>query len=61
LSRLPTGTGVITADIDLEAQAESRDSFPALKNRRLGAANTTANPTANTTANTAADSAAVLT
>jgi nitrilase len=37
LSRLPKGTGVITADIDLPAQAESRARFPALDNRRLGA------------------------
>jgi predicted amidohydrolase len=36
LSRLARGTGVITADIDLAAQAESRARFPALDNRRLG-------------------------
>jgi deaminated glutathione amidase len=35
LTRLPTGTGVITADIDLSSQAESRARFPALDNRRL--------------------------
>jgi len=36
LSRLPKGTGVITADIDLAEQAETRSRFPALDNRRLG-------------------------
>jgi nitrilase len=38
LSRLAKGTGVITADIDLAKQAETRARFPALENRRLGAA-----------------------
>jgi nitrilase len=38
LSRLAKGSGVITADIDLGSQHESRLRFPALKNRRLGAA-----------------------
>jgi deaminated glutathione amidase len=38
LSRLAKGTGVITADIDLASQAESRARFPALDNRRLGRA-----------------------
>jgi deaminated glutathione amidase len=38
LSRLAKGTGVITADIDLASQAESRARFPALDNRRLGLA-----------------------
>jgi nitrilase len=36
LSRLAKGTGVITADIDLASQAESRSRFPALDNRQLG-------------------------
>jgi nitrilase len=36
LSRKPTGCGVITADIDLVKQAETRARFPALDNRRLG-------------------------
>ena len=36
LSRLAKGTGVITADIDLTSQAESRARFPALDNRQLG-------------------------
>jgi deaminated glutathione amidase len=36
LSRLAKGTGVITADIDLTKQAESRMRFPALANRQLG-------------------------
>src|SRR5277367_3540876 len=36
LSRLAKGSGVITADIDLASQAESRARFPALDNRRLG-------------------------
>jgi nitrilase len=38
LSRLAKGTGVITADIDLTSQAESRARFPALDNRQLGLA-----------------------
>ena len=38
LSRLAKGTGVITADIDLGKQAESRVRFPALANRQLGMA-----------------------
>jgi predicted amidohydrolase len=36
LSRLPKGTGVITAQLDLAKQAETRARFPALDNRRLG-------------------------
>jgi len=36
LSRLAKGSGVITADIDLTQQAETRARFPALDNRRLG-------------------------
>ena len=36
LSRLEKGSGVITAEIDLEKQAETRARFPALHNRRLG-------------------------
>jgi predicted amidohydrolase len=36
LSRLPSGVGVITADLDLAQQAESRARFPALDNRRFG-------------------------
>ncbi len=36
LSRKPTGCGVITADLDLMKQAETRARFPALDNRRLG-------------------------
>jgi predicted amidohydrolase len=36
LSRLPSGIGVITAQFDLERQAETRARFPALENRRLG-------------------------
>src|SRR5580692_9504917 len=42
LSRLAEGTGVITADIDLAKQHESRLRFPALENRRLGRANAAA-------------------
>lgn len=38
LSRLAKGTGVITAEIDLAKQAESRARFPALANRQLGIA-----------------------
>ena len=36
LSRLAKGSGVITADVDLAKQAETRARFPALDNRRLG-------------------------
>ena len=36
LSRLAKGAGVITADIDLAKQAETRARFPALDNRQLG-------------------------
>jgi predicted amidohydrolase len=36
LSRLAKGTGVVTADIDLAKQTETRARFPALDNRRLG-------------------------
>jgi nitrilase len=36
LSRLAKGPGVITADIDLAKEAETRARFPALENRRLG-------------------------
>ena len=39
LSRLARGTGVITADIDLVKQAETRARFPALDNRQLGLPN----------------------
>ncbi len=39
LTRLPKGGGVITADIDLAKQAETRARFPALDNRRLGLPN----------------------
>jgi nitrilase len=35
LSRLATGTGVITAEIDLAKEAETRMRFPALDNRQL--------------------------
>lgn len=35
LARLPKGSGVITADIDLTKQAEARSRFPVLDNRRL--------------------------
>jgi len=36
LSRLAKGTGVITAEIDLAQEAETRARFPALDNRQLG-------------------------
>lgn len=36
LTRLATGSGVITAQLDLDKQAETRVRFPALDNRRLG-------------------------
>jgi nitrilase len=36
LARLATGSGVVTADLDLAKQAETRERFPALENRRLG-------------------------
>jgi len=35
LSRLPSGSGVITGDIDLASQAQARGRFPALDNRQL--------------------------
>jgi deaminated glutathione amidase len=38
LARLARGIGVITADIDLASQAESRARFPALDNRQIGLA-----------------------
>lgn len=36
LARRAAGAGVITAQFDLEKQAETRARFPALENRRLG-------------------------
>ena len=39
LSRLPKGNGVITAEIDLAKEAETRARFPALDNRQLGLPN----------------------
>jgi nitrilase len=36
LTRLTKGEGVITAEFDLEKQAETRTRFPALEHRRLG-------------------------
>jgi predicted amidohydrolase len=36
LSRLPAGSGVITAEIDLAKETETRARFPALDNRQLG-------------------------
>ena len=42
LSRLARGTGVITADIDLAKEAETRARFPALDNRQLGLPNVAA-------------------
>jgi predicted amidohydrolase len=39
LARLAKGAGVITAEIDLAKQAETRARFPALDNRRLGLPN----------------------
>ena len=44
LSRQPTGSGVVTADIDLHKQAETRARFPALDNRRLGLSRASAVP-----------------
>jgi deaminated glutathione amidase len=44
LSRLAKGSGVITADIELASQAESRARFPALDNRQLGRRPATAVP-----------------
>jgi nitrilase len=35
LSRLPRGTGVVTAELDLVRQREVRQNFPALDHRRL--------------------------
>ncbi len=39
LARLAKGSGVITAEIDLAKEAETRMRFPALDNRRLGLPN----------------------
>jgi nitrilase len=39
LARLAKGNGVITAEIDLAKQAETRARFPALDNRQLGMPN----------------------
>jgi nitrilase len=36
LARLPKGSGVVTADIDLAKQAEARQRFPVLDHRCLG-------------------------
>ena len=44
LSRLAKGGGVITADIDLAKQAETRARFPALDNRQLELPGVTAVP-----------------
>jgi deaminated glutathione amidase len=44
LSRLARGIGVITADIDLNSQADSRARFPALDNRQLGLSGAAAVP-----------------
>jgi deaminated glutathione amidase len=38
LARLGSGAGLVTAEFDLAKQAESRQRFPALENRRLGVA-----------------------
>jgi len=38
LARLERGSGVVTADLDLVKQAETRARFPALENRQLGCA-----------------------
>jgi nitrilase len=35
LGRLPRGSGVVVADIDLAAQARVREEFPALEHRVL--------------------------
>lgn len=42
LSRLAKGTGVITAEIDLAKEADTRTRFPALDNRQLGLPNVAA-------------------
>ncbi len=44
LSRLASGTGVITAQFDPAKQAETRARFPALENRRLASASGQAVP-----------------
>ena len=36
LARLPRGTGVITAELDLVRQRRLRQDFPAVQHRRLG-------------------------
>lgn len=37
LSRLASGSGCVTADLDLEAEGRDREGFPALRHRVLGA------------------------
>jgi predicted amidohydrolase len=44
LSRLAKGSGVITAEIDLAKEAETRARFPALDNRQLGLSHAAAVP-----------------
>ena len=39
VSRLAKGSGVITAELDLAKQADTRARFPALENRQLGLSN----------------------
>jgi nitrilase len=36
VARLPRGTGVITAELDLARQRRLRQDFPAVQHRRLG-------------------------
>lgn len=43
LARLPQGTGVISAALDLQEQAATRVRFPALDNRRLKSSQTSVN------------------
>ncbi len=43
-ARLEKGSGVITADLDLAKQADTRARFPALQNRRLGENQSVAEP-----------------
>jgi nitrilase len=45
MSRLAKGAGVITAEIDLAKEAETRARFPALDNRQLGLSHAAAVPT----------------
>jgi nitrilase len=61
LARLPKGSGVITAQIDLAREAETRARFPALDNRQMAAPAAFTASTATATATATARKRAVAT